>query len=459
MSLGNIFKALAPIAAGAAFGPGGTLLAGSAGTAGSAVAAGALTGAGIAALSGDDPLMGAVSGGLGGYGGAGVGQAMRATALPAGAQTTASGITFDTATGQTLGSGLGGGAGYTTISPTLGEGFKASINNPKAFLSNFGGGARFDGNKMITESEAAKKGALKLGAVGLPAIGQAMIPEYNANPDDNPMSKYDPKRRLNLNMPTGIQNALTRDSGLRLLQGGGYLGGDDISTRTWFSNLFGKDDPQLGGEGYLPYRFRDSGNFTPEDQEAYRQYMIERDMYEPREAPVYDPRLQQLENERAARMRDPQVLENERARVLRRTDPYVGTEKQSRDRFNALMDIFEQQRLEIKAMPEGPEKEEIMRMNDNFSRDEFYYNQGGYLETGMGDGMSDDIATSIEGEQPARLSENEFVVPADVVSHLGNGSSDAGAEQLYSMLDRVREARTGTEEQGREISAERFLPA
>ena len=85
--------------------------------------------------------------------------------------------------------------------------------------------------------------------------------------------------------------------------------------------------------------------------------------------------------------------------------------------------------------------------------------QGGYLETGMGDGMSDDIPSSIDGEQPARLSENEFVVPADVVSHIGNGSSDAGAEQLYNMMDRIREARTGTEEQGREIMPERFMPA
>ena len=58
-----------------------------------------------------------------------------------------------------------------------------------------------------------------------------------------------------------------------------------------------------------------------------------------------------------------------------------------------------------------------------------------------------------------RLSENEFVVPADVVSHIGNGSSDAGAEQLYNMMDRIREARTGTEEQGREIMPERFMPA
>ena len=106
----------------------------------------------------------------------------------------------------------------STVAPrgTLGSGFKASMNDPKAFLSNLGGGS-------------TGKGAAKLGAVGLPALGQAMVPEYNANPSDDPMSKYDPKRRLNLGMTTGIQNATMRDSGLRLNQPfaqfneGGYL--------------------------------------------------------------------------------------------------------------------------------------------------------------------------------------------------------------------------------------------
>ena len=85
--------------------------------------------------------------------------------------------------------------------------------------------------------------------------------------------------------------------------------------------------------------------------------------------------------------------------------------------------------------------------------------EGGYLETGVGDGVSDEIPGSIDGEQPVLLSENEFVIPADVVSGLGNGSSDAGAEQLYAMMDRVRKARTGTEKMGREITAERLMPA
>ncbi len=298
MSLGNIFKALAPIAAGAAFGPGGTLLAGSAGTAGSAIAAGAATGAGIAALSGDDPLMGAVSGGLGGYGGSGIGEAMRGTAASAVTPTYSTlPSQFQNASGAATSSFGGAGIAPGNINPTtLTSGFKASLDKPGQFLSNLGGGSM-------------GKGAAKLGAVGLPALGQAMVPEYNANPDDNPMSKYDPKRRLNLNMPTGIQNAMMRDSGLRL--------------------------------------------------------------------------------------------------------------------------------------------------NQPFAQ----FNEGGYLETGMGDGMSDNIPSSIDGAQPAALSENEFVVPADVVSGLGNGSSDAGAEQLYAMMDRVRKARTGNEKQGREIMPQEYMPA
>jgi hypothetical protein len=86
---------------------------------------------------------------------------------------------------------------------------------------------------------------------------------------------------------------------------------------------------------------------------------------------------------------------------------------------------------------------------------------GGYLETGgrVGDGMSDDIKATINNEQEARLSDGEFVVPADVVSHLGNGSSDAGAKRLYDMMDKIRQARTGTIKQGREINPERYMPA
>lgn len=86
------------------------------------------------------------------------------------------------------------------------------------------------------------------------------------------------------------------------------------------------------------------------------------------------------------------------------------------------------------------------------------YAHGGYLD-GAGDGMSDSIPATIEGKQPARLADGEFVVPADVVSHLGNGSSKAGSKRLYAMMQKVRKARTGNPKQGKQINPNKYLMA
>lgn len=84
--------------------------------------------------------------------------------------------------------------------------------------------------------------------------------------------------------------------------------------------------------------------------------------------------------------------------------------------------------------------------------------KGGNYLSGPTDGMADKLPANIEGNQEARLSHGEFVIPADVVSHLGNGNSDAGAERLYSMMDKIRKARTGTKKQGKQINPNKFLP-
>jgi len=81
----------------------------------------------------------------------------------------------------------------------------------------------------------------------------------------------------------------------------------------------------------------------------------------------------------------------------------------------------------------------------------------GYYLGGSTDGMADDVPATIDNKEPARLSDGEFVIPADVVSHLGNGNSDAGAENLYSMMDRLRKDRTGNPNQGREIDPRKYL--
>ena len=89
---------------------------------------------------------------------------------------------------------------------------------------------------------------------------------------------------------------------------------------------------------------------------------------------------------------------------------------------------------------------------------------GGSIKGGLGylksahDGMEDKINATIDNKRPAKLSGGEFVVPADVVSHLGNGNSEAGAKQLYALMKRVRKARTGTANQGKQINPKKYLP-
>lgn len=86
------------------------------------------------------------------------------------------------------------------------------------------------------------------------------------------------------------------------------------------------------------------------------------------------------------------------------------------------------------------------------------YSDGGRMLKGPGDGMSDSIPATIGRKQPARLADGEFVVPADVVSHLGNGSTDAGAKKLYGMMDKIRKARTGKKKQAPAVKADKYMP-
>ena len=87
------------------------------------------------------------------------------------------------------------------------------------------------------------------------------------------------------------------------------------------------------------------------------------------------------------------------------------------------------------------------------------YSDGGRLLRGPGDGVSDSIPATIGGKQPARLAEGEFVVPARIVSELGNGSTEAGAKKLYAMMDRVQKARRKTKNVAADTKAHKYLPA
>jgi hypothetical protein len=87
------------------------------------------------------------------------------------------------------------------------------------------------------------------------------------------------------------------------------------------------------------------------------------------------------------------------------------------------------------------------------------YSDGGRLLKGPGDGVSDGIPATINGRQPARLADGEFVIPARIVSELGNGSTDAGAKRLYAMMDRIKRARSKAKNIATDTKAYKYLPA
>jgi hypothetical protein len=87
------------------------------------------------------------------------------------------------------------------------------------------------------------------------------------------------------------------------------------------------------------------------------------------------------------------------------------------------------------------------------------YSDGGQLLRGPGDGVSDSIPANIGGHQPARLADGEFVVPARIVSELGNGSTEAGARKLYAMMDRIKATRSKAKNIAANTKADKHLPA
>jgi len=87
------------------------------------------------------------------------------------------------------------------------------------------------------------------------------------------------------------------------------------------------------------------------------------------------------------------------------------------------------------------------------------YSDGGHLLKGPGDGVSDSIPATIGGHQPARLADGEFVIPARIVSEIGNGSTDAGARKLYAMMDRIKHARAKAKDIAADTKVDKYLPA
>lgn len=463
MGIGRVLGAAAPIAAGYFGGP---ALAGTFGATGGAIAAGALTGAGIAALSGGDILSGGVMGGLGGFSGGelagAVGKAGTAattaeankiaaerTLANAGVPTNA-GLTGPT--GQ-FGANMGqvitpGQVGTSSIANPLGGASPVgrSLTAPNIVTPGASPGGTLNalnapnfnpiqpGNITPGIGDVAREfgggseamGYGKMGLAGLGVAGGAGA--FDVEPVDigpREEEKYDPTRRLNLGMDTGIDQALRRDTGLRLLAQGGEV--KKFAT----GGIYGMTPPAPPPE----YGIIDVGGKFVKTSDKPGPGLISDSAY--KEQYVTTTAQKNEQGGGGGGGMDPNLSPGGEE----------AGDKMNPGAISALAAGFAQQQMN------PPTKSQTLGLAS--------LAEGGYLETGgeVGDGMSDEIEATIEGTQEARLSDGEFVIPADVVSHLGNGSSDAGARRLYEMMDKVRMARTGTKKQGKEIKPERFMPA
>jgi hypothetical protein len=563
--LGGFFKSLLPVFAGAATGGAGMPL-------WAGIAAGAATGA----ATSKDPLMGALTGGLGGYGGFGLGQGLFAAGAPAAIPGSAATPGIVGSTGEigsnllTASRGIAPGAASATanaagnvynladtavntsglaagnVNPALANlknvantsGFTASAGTgasgvDKSFLGGMdriGPGITQMGTgvKNIATGQEGAFDAFKrsfagadgkpisdlaaYGKIGMPiggaALGGLEPSDIYGEPIDMDEAKkkqaYDPNATLNL----------SGDTGLRLYATGGTIQSGGIR------DLYGTPDNQptispglsgfglgrlnnLAGEqamtqaqtlGYAmggPVSFADGGDSNKEDAlglpslspdmsmdpnaGAGNSAMVQSAM-QPMQgmqgnAPMTLGQMPDQSNdsliaEVAANLKaDPNYqpknpIEASIVNQIKGTGPM----QQGQPSPQGLGSLAPSQPM---APSFNPSQSMAPSFNPSVAMGPTYfaginapqgYAQGGYLN-GQGDGMSDSIPATIEGKQPARLADGEFVIPADVVSHIGNGSSKAGSKRLYAMLDKVRHARTGNKKQGKEIKAEKYLPA
>ena len=470
----NMLKTAAPIAAGFAFGPAAGAAMGMGATAGG-IAAGALTGGAIAAMSNENILGGALMGGLSGMGGSGLRTAAGsvASAGQAGApiseavaanqaanaaeiaKTTAGGIGAQTSipAGQAVNAlnapisspFTSTGASYaartplnTIQTPTWAQGTQnlqyygtggdsamdalKAFKDPGAVATEFGGG-----NKLLGYGKMA-------GIGGMPLLAGYEPPTYGASEGEFE-PPYDPTRRLDLE---GI------DTGLRLLANGGDVRGNYSGD----PRIFYPIEPGPAGR---QKRLEDS-----REREAAIQELIElrkrRGKWPNKKTKTQeDPRINRLANggdvgfgEGAGDF----VAGNFAAGDFAGDDTFGEfaevTQSGQFDDFNQFNDFANDPLLQNPNNFNPEVNQPLPPINDTQSFTELTetFSPGRFIE-GAGDGLSDSIPANIDGQQEARLSDGEFVVPADVVSGIGNGSSDAGSAKLFDMMAKIRKRRTG----------------
>jgi hypothetical protein len=447
-SFGDFFSSLLPTLAGFMVGgPAGASLGLKAGTTAATIApiaAGVATGAAVAGAKGEDVLSGALMGGLGGYGGGNLGSSFGKMGAQGGYQA-----------GQTVGSNMNYVDGIESGLSSAGSGqgmmsTLASQTPPATYsegLGQMGRGVQQlasdpfgAGYKAFTDAGgSAFDLAAPIGMAGLAGAQEDLYP----TPDNSLEEKRKAEENKYRDPITGRLNLLQASPGLKLMATGGTVNANSSTISSGgIQDLYGTNDQTTGTQNLSKDGYG-IGRLNTLAAEGSRAKAA--DTFYAAGGPVaFDnggmvSLLQKLFPDLLAKIR----MQTAMARPSTSTTP-SGPSTISPMNEPGMYPQAADNYMATKETDKGTFALEAAK--------------GGYLD-GAGDGMSDSIPGTIEGKQPARLADGEFVIPADVVSHIGNGSSKAGSKQLYSMLDRIRKARTGHTKQGKEIKPHKYMPA
>jgi hypothetical protein len=422
---------------------------------------GAAMGGGIAALQKKDIFQGALMGGIGGALG---GAFMPGVAGAAVGEASAAGIG-----GEALGAGLGtpeilGGAGQAITAPAT-----------TATASGAGTGGMFSGGigNFLTQN----KGALMGGVAG----GMMAPGEKPPSPDQGNIYTTEFSQERNPNFGAPGEDYFTKQA---------YAPGTITPVKDYKPTQFAANGGIIAlaeGGGLETQRYSQPTRQVAPEVAAYNARMMEmaNQQYNvnPRPAPMQVPGSASYMAPRATSATNTAMGDSVSGlRFNPRTQQYEGTFAAPGDKKDSEMFGNGMYRDRYyagdsgeggTAGPDGPTGDnsaEGMGIKNGGSvgynmggiSSLGSYSDGGQLLKGPGNGVSDDIPATIGNKQPARLADGEFVVPARIVSELGNGSTDAGAKQLYAMMDRVQKNRKKSIGKGKvavDSKAHKLLPA
>jgi hypothetical protein len=310
-----------------------------------------------------------------------------------------------------------------TLANPITSGFSAAVNNPGAYVNSLGGGM-----------EAAKTA----GMAAAPAISDAMepkpVPEIKGDADMGQRYAFESGYDNNLPGRTGqpAYRAISNEQAKKLY---GFADGGDVQypySESVVRMAAGGNAPVASSSGY--------GSYSPADANVAAYGLGTGIDYS-----GYDTAPNQGIAALASKVNPNQNIVDIYKKV--EADQKAAADKKAAEEAAAAAPVS----YEYGGMAAGGS---ISTLGG--------YSDGGRLLRGPGDGVSDSIPAVIGKKQPARLADGEFVVPARIVSEIGNGSTEAGARKLYAMMDRVQRARGKTVAKGKvakNTRADKFLPA